>query len=73
VLHPTTTAINTPRHPNHIDVRNAGLAEIRRLAAREELGPEDAAYLAELVEALDEWISKGGILPRSWAHAHGPA
>jgi hypothetical protein len=45
------------------------LADIRRLAAREDLSPQDAAYLAELVQALDEWISKGGFLPRPWAQA----
>lgn len=27
---------------------------------------EDASRLAELVEALDVWISKGGFLPLTW-------
>ena len=49
------------------------LADIRRLAAREDLGPEDAAYLAELIATLDEWISKGGFLPLPWAQAQGLA
>jgi hypothetical protein len=65
---PAHTTASTPRgaamDPDHT------LANIRRLAAREDLSPEDAAYLAELVEALDEWISKGGYLPRPWAQAH---
>jgi hypothetical protein len=26
----------------------------------------DAVRLAELVEALHEWISKGGFLPKQW-------
>ena len=25
-----------------------------------------AARLAELVQALDEWLSKGGFLPKEW-------
>ena len=27
---------------------------------------DDAARLAELVLALDEWIRRGGFLPRAW-------
>jgi hypothetical protein len=27
---------------------------------------DDAVALAELVMALDEWISRGGFLPRKW-------
>lgn len=27
---------------------------------------DDVARLAELVLALDEWLSKGGFLPRAW-------
>jgi hypothetical protein len=26
----------------------------------------DAEQLAELVQALDEWIGKGGFLPKAW-------
>lgn len=28
--------------------------------------PNDAYRLAELVEALDGWLSKGGFLPKRW-------
>jgi hypothetical protein len=28
---------------------------------------ENYVKLAELVEALDKWISKGGFLPKAWA------
>lgn len=28
----------------------------------------DAERLAELVRALDEWMSRGGFPPRAWAH-----
>lgn len=28
---------------------------------------DDATRLAELVEALDGWLSKGGFLPSEWA------
>jgi hypothetical protein len=26
----------------------------------------DAARVADLVEALDEWLSRGGFLPKAW-------
>jgi hypothetical protein len=29
---------------------------------------DDVARLAELVIALDEWLHKGGALPRVWVH-----
>lgn len=29
---------------------------------------DDANRLADLVVALDEWISRGGVLPPSWKH-----
>ena len=61
---------------------NANLQEQRKLAARllelpaDELGnytpaEQSEAYfaglrLAELVEALDQWITKGGFLPDGW-------
>jgi hypothetical protein len=55
---------------------NANLAEQRRIAERlimNQIGREqerlhDAARLAELVEALDEWITNGGFLPDAWRH-----
>ena len=32
----------------------------------------DAIRLAELVEALDDWLSRGGFPPRAWAAGHRP-
>ena len=32
----------------------------------QEIDQDDAARLAELVEALDGWITKGGFLPARW-------
>ena len=47
---------------------NATLASIRRLA--EEVGAESeeplALGLAELIQDLDEWLSRGGFLPLAW-------
>lgn len=50
---------------------NANLEEMRRLAGKLladefEIDSADAERLAELVQALDAWISKGGFLPRDW-------
>jgi hypothetical protein len=59
---------------------NATLAEIRQLVQRIELeskyGDEwegktrkvadMASRLAELIKALDEWLSKGGFRPSAW-------
>jgi len=51
---------------------NANLAEQRRIVARmldeesEHIDTGDAVRLAELAQALDEWISKGGFLPDAW-------
>jgi hypothetical protein len=41
------------------------LARIRALVARQLAADEDTE-LAELCEALDEWISQGGFLPQAW-------
>ena len=54
---------------------DANLTEQRRLVARllNQEPPHLADYLrlAELVDALDEWLQKGGALPREWArHCH---
>lgn len=46
---------------------NANLEEQRRIVStiiRD--GSGDAERLADLVEALDEWLSKGGFLPEAW-------
>lgn len=53
---------------------NAALAEIRKLVERasdlESFPRPDPAELltelAEAVEGLDEWLSKGGFLPTAW-------
>lgn len=48
---------------------NANLAEQRRIVARFALGKAtkaDGPRLADLVEALDEWITGGGFLPTPW-------
>jgi hypothetical protein len=54
----------------------ANLKEQREISARilyaEDNTPEsimnDAARLAELVDALDTWIAGGGFLPMRWKH-----
>jgi hypothetical protein len=45
---------------------NAALSEIRRIIANPE-GPDvDLFRLVELVEGLDQWVSRGGFLPEGW-------
>jgi len=56
---------------------NANLAEQRRIAKRFLDGGDqttaewmgDAERLAELVEELDQWITRGGFLPEVWSRA----
>ena len=53
---------------------NANGAETIRLAHDILNDPDadtDAARLAELVEALDGWISKGGYLPSAFTYGGG--
>jgi hypothetical protein len=52
---------------------DANLAELRRIAARvlaapsiEEIDCADAERIADLVDALDGWLSRGGFLPDAW-------
>lgn len=48
---------------------NETLAKLRRLAANvHNYGAEydDGEEFAELVVALDEWLSQGGFLPADW-------
>lgn len=46
---------------------NANLAELRELASAQLNGGQtDPDRMAELVEALDEWITRGGFLPADW-------
>lgn len=45
------------------------LAEIRELIAqdyRSELARDDVCALIERVEALDNWLKRGGFLPKVW-------
>lgn len=42
------------------------LAITHAIDAGREPNPADAERLAELVLALDEWMRKGGILPKRW-------
>lgn len=48
---------------------NAALAEIRKLTRdvlKGRADEEDIERLAELIEGLDNWLSKGGFLPKNW-------
>jgi hypothetical protein len=50
---------------------DATLAQIRNLiiqhqTSAEEMSTSDAAELVELVDSLDEWMTKGGFLPTEW-------
>ena len=49
---------------------NANLEEQLELASKiiaaDEKDPDDAVRLAELVLALDAWITRGNFLPKSW-------
>ena len=49
---------------------NANLTEQLRLARRLSDSPKpsahDARRLAELVEALNDWLRNGGFLPKAW-------
>jgi hypothetical protein len=57
---------------------NANLREIRELVksgnatndAGNDIGAHDASRMVELVEALDEWITRGGFLPDRWEIGH---
>lgn len=45
---------------------NATLAELRRIAQRNLENEGDLGRMAELFEALDNWILNGGFLPNNW-------
>jgi hypothetical protein len=56
---------------------NETLAEIREILLNGGIGGrnlvksyDNGNRLAELVEALDNWISRGGFLPDAWAKAY---
>jgi hypothetical protein len=52
---------------------NAALTGIREVVAKtyteDGANPDDTARLCELVEALDDWLTKGGFLPDAWTPA----
>lgn len=59
---------------------NYNLKEMRELAAKmikdyhaedsNGIDQEDAASMAELFEALDHWLMKGGFFPKEWREAN---
>jgi hypothetical protein len=50
---------------------DAALAQIRELIADQqthnELNDTDTDRLVELIDSLDEWMTKGGFLPTEWS------
>jgi hypothetical protein len=58
---------------NLIEQRNIARDLIARFDRGENLSDYDAARLAELVIALDEWIIGRGFLPASWQKAQATA
>jgi hypothetical protein len=52
---------------------DAALARIRHLADTNNCEDARDCYLdlAELVQGLDEWITKGGFLPKAWQKQNG--
>ena len=50
---------------------DAALAELRQLAREHENDPTPSGIFAEYVQALDEWLAKGGFLPHRWTAAGG--
>lgn len=50
------------------EMRKCAANIIRSVDAHGVPSDEDAERLAEHVQALDEWLSKGGFLPREWAN-----
>lgn len=45
------------------------LAKQVRAAADDELAASYGSELADAIEILDEWLSKGGFLPDAWERA----
>jgi len=53
---------------------DAALAEAREIIRElkaETATPEDLDRLAELTDAIDQWLAAGGFLPHRWATAGG--
>ena len=48
------------------DMRAEASAILESLDSNCPIDPDDAAHLAELVQALDAWILRGGFLPADW-------
>lgn len=55
-------AADDRRHPDTGTLQSADVADYEHNGSR----------LAELVQALDEWISNRGFLPAAWKHRPGP-
>lgn len=49
------------------DITLANIRRLTKLTHERDLEPSEADDLAELIEALDDWIARGGFLPRAWA------
>ena len=45
---------------------NAALAEAKEILADRDVTDEYLPRLADIFEALDDWLSKGGFLPDEW-------
>lgn len=45
---------------------DANLAELRRLTQTADLSDDELERVVVLFRSLDEWISRGGFLPRAW-------
>jgi hypothetical protein len=48
------------------DVTLTRMLELAGGIERGDLWPDEAAELAELIQALDQWIRRGGFLPAPW-------
>jgi len=49
---------------------DANLAEIRRLIEKDaDLSDDQLERLVVLIRSLDEWMSRGGFLPKAWQRA----
>lgn len=55
---------------------DAALAQIRELIIKQqtdnELNDTDTDRLVELIDGLDEWMTKGGFLPTDWSALRSP-
>lgn len=52
---------------NLIELRSLATATLSAIDNEADLDPDDVDRMASLVIALDEWLSRGGVLPILWA------